>query len=126
MPKKIRLGILGGGGDSLIGILHRVASQINDNYEIVAAVFNPDYEQNIAFAEQIDIPINRIYKDFDTLVEEELKLSEDERIQVCSVQTPNFLHFPMAKKLLDNGFHVICEKPMTCLLYTSPSPRDRG
>ena len=113
MPKKIRLGILGGGGDSLIGILHRVASQINDNYEIVGAVFNPDYKQNIAFAEQIDIPLNRIYKDFDTLVEEELKLSEDERIQVCSVQTPNFLHFPMAKKLLDNGFHVICEKPMT-------------
>lgn len=113
MPKKIRLGILGGGGDSLIGILHRVASQINDNYEIVGAVFNPDYEQNIAFAEQIDIPLNRIYKDFDTLVEEELKLSEDDRIQVCSVQTPNFLHFPMAKKLLDNGFHVICEKPMT-------------
>jgi len=23
------------------------------------------------------------------------------------------LHFPMAKKLLENGFHVICEKPMT-------------
>ena len=113
MPKKIRLGSLGGGGDSLIGILHRVASQINDNYEIVGGVFNPDYEQNIAFAKQIDVPTNRIYKDFDTLIEEELKLSEDERIQVCSVQTPNFLHFPMAKKLLDNGFHVICEKPMT-------------
>ena len=42
MPKKIRLGILGGGGDSLIGILHRAASQINDNYEVVGAVFNPD------------------------------------------------------------------------------------
>ena len=39
MPKKIRLGILGGGGDSLIGVLHRVASFINDNYEIVGAVF---------------------------------------------------------------------------------------
>jgi len=113
MPKKIRLGILGGGGDSLIGILHRVASHINDNYQIVGAVFNPDHEQSVAFAKEIDIPTNRIYKDFDTLIEEELKLSEDERIQVCSVQTPNFLHFPMAKKLLDNGFHVICEKPMT-------------
>lgn len=113
MPKKIRLGILGGGGDSLIGILHRVASHINDNYQIVGAVFNPDHEQSVAFAKEIDIPTNRIYKDFDTLIEEELKLSEDERIQACSVQTPNFLHFPMAKKLLDNGFHVICEKPMT-------------
>jgi predicted dehydrogenase len=113
MPKKIRLGILGGGGDSLIGILHRVASQINDNYEIVGAVFNPEYQESLDFAKEIDIPTNRIYKDFDTLIAEELKLPEDQRIQVCSVQTPNFLHFPMAKKLLDNGFHVICEKPMT-------------
>jgi predicted dehydrogenase len=113
MSKKIRLGILGGGGDSLIGVLHRVASQINDNYEIVGAVFNPDFEANVAFAKEIDVPTNRIYEDFDTLVEEELKLPKEERIQVCSVLTPNFLHFPMAKKLLENGFHVICEKPMT-------------
>ena len=113
MPKKIRRGILGGGGDSLIGVLHRVASFINDNYEIVGAVFNPDHEDSIAFAKEIDIPTNRIYKDFDTLVEEEMKLPEDERIQVCSILTPNFLHFPMAKKLLENGFNVICEKPMT-------------
>ena len=113
MAKKIRLGILGGGGDSLIGVLHRVASHINDNYQITGAVFNPDFEANMSFAKEIDIPTNRIYKDFDTLVEEELKLPEDERIQVCSILTPNFLHFPMAKKLLENGFHVICEKPMT-------------
>ncbi|WP_127022924.1 Gfo/Idh/MocA family protein [Flagellimonas beolgyonensis] len=113
MPKKIRLGILGGGGDSLIGVLHRVASFINDNYEIVGAVFNPNFEDNLEFAKQIDIPTNRIYKDFDTLVAEEKKLPEDERIQVCSILTPNFLHFPMAKKLLENGFNVICEKPMT-------------
>jgi predicted dehydrogenase len=116
MSKKIRLGILGGGGDSLIGVLHRVASHINDNYQIVGAVFNPDFELNINFAKEIDIPTNRVYKDFDTFIEEEMKLPEEERIQVCSVLTPNFLHFPMAKKLLENGFHVICEKPMTTSL----------
>ncbi len=113
MPKKIRLGILGGGGDSLIGVLHRVAAHINDNYEIVGAVFNPNFDDNMAFAKEIDVPTNRIYIDFDTLVEEEMKLPKEERIQVCSILTPNFLHFPMAKKLVDNGFHVICEKPMT-------------
>lgn len=113
MPKKIRLGILGGGGDSLIGILHRVAAHMFDNYEIVGAVFSPNHQESLDFANEIDIPLNRIYPDFDTLIAEELKLPESERIQVCSVQTPNFLHFPMAKKLLDNGFHVICEKPMT-------------
>ena len=116
MAKKIRLGVIGGGGDSLIGVLHRVASHINDNYQIVGGVFNPNFELNMEFAKEIDVPTNRIYKDFDTLIEEELKLPKEERIQVCSILTPNFLHFPMAKKLLDNGFNVICEKPMTTTL----------
>lgn len=113
MSSKIRLGVLGGGGDSLIGVLHRVASAMYDQYEIIGGVFNPVWEENIGFAEQIGIPTNRVYINFDTLVEEELKLPEDERMQVISILTPNFLHFPMAKKLLENGFNVICEKPLT-------------
>lgn len=113
MPKRIKLGILGGGGDSLIGVLHRVAAYINDNYEITGGVFNAKHEESLAFAKEIDIPTNRVYADLDALIEAELKLPEEERIQVCSVLTPNFLHFPMAKKLLENGFHVICEKPLT-------------
>lgn len=113
MSSKIRLGILGGGGDSLIGVLHRVASAMYDQYQIVGGVFNPIWEENIGFAEKIGLPTNRVYKDFDTLIEEELKLPETERMQVVSILTPNFLHFPMAKKLLENNFNVICEKPMT-------------
>lgn len=113
MSNKIRLGILGGGGDSLIGILHRIASSMYDQYQIVGGVFNPVWEENIGFAKHIGIPTNRIYLDFDKMIEEELKLPLSERIQVVSVLTPNFLHFPMAKKLLESGFNVICEKPMT-------------
>ncbi|WP_338356451.1 Gfo/Idh/MocA family oxidoreductase [Yeosuana marina] len=113
MSSKIRLGILGGGGDSLIGVLHRIASAMYDKYQIVGGVFNPDWDENIGFAEKIGLPTNRIYQDFDTLVHEELKLPKEERMQVVSILTPNFLHFPMAKKLLENGFNVICEKPMT-------------
>jgi predicted dehydrogenase len=116
MPKKIRLGLIGGGGDSLIGILHRIASFINDNYQIVGGVFSIDYEGSLEFADEIDVPTDRVYKDFDTFIEEELKLPKEERIQVCSILTPNFLHYPMARKLLENGFHVICEKPMTMTL----------
>ena len=113
MHKKIRLGIIGGGGDSLIGVLHRIAAFINDNYVITGAVFNPIWEENIGFAKAIDIPTDRIYKDFDTFIEGEMLLPKEERIEVVSVLTPNFLHFPMAKKLIENGFHVICEKPLT-------------
>ena len=94
---KIRLGILGGGGDSLIGILHRVASYMFDRYEIVGGVFNPDYEENTKFAKQIGINTDRVYKDFDQFIETEISKPLEERIEVVSVLTPNFLHFPMAK-----------------------------
>ena len=110
---KIRLGIVGGGGDSLIGVLHRIASQMFDSYEIVGGVFNPNWEENISFAKKIGLKTDRIYKDFDALIEEENKKSKDERMEVVSVLTPNFLHYPMAKKLLENNFNVICEKPLT-------------
>ena len=52
---KIKLGVLGGGGDSLIGVLHRVASNMYDRYEITGGVFNPDYEENIKFAQRIGV-----------------------------------------------------------------------
>ena len=110
---KIRLGVLGGGGDSLIGVLHRVASHMYDRYEIVGGVFNHNYEDNVKFAKHIGVNTERVYVDFDTFVDQEVKKSKDERIEVVSILTPNFLHFPMAKKLLENGFNVICEKPLT-------------
>ena len=113
MSNKIRLGILGGGGDSLIGVLHRVASAMYDRYELVGGVFNVSLDESVKFANQIGISTEQVYRDLDTLIEEELKLSKDKRIEVVSILTPNFLHFPMAKKLLENGFNVICEKPMT-------------
>jgi predicted dehydrogenase len=113
MGKKIKLGVLGGGGDSLIGILHRVASSMFDKFEFVGGVFNPDHEESKKFAQELGIGTDRVYKDLNHLIAEEAKLPEDERIKVVSILTPNFLHFPMAKQLLENGFNVICEKPMT-------------
>ncbi|MCM4156566.1 Gfo/Idh/MocA family oxidoreductase [Gramella sp. AN32] len=110
---KIRLGILGGGADSLIGILHRVAANMFDHYEITGGAFDIDFEKSKNFGEKLGLDQDRIYKDIDAMIEAESNLPKDKRIQVVSVLTPNFLHFPMAKQLLENGFHVICEKPLT-------------
>ena len=113
MSNKIKWGVLGGGGDSLIGVLHRVAASMFDAYQLTGGVFNQDKKISIEFAEEIGIPTNRIYATLDEMISEELKLPETDRIQVVSILTPNFLHFPMAKQLLESGFNVICEKPMT-------------
>ena len=113
MSKKIRLGILGGGGNSLVGILHRIAAKMHNKYDIVGGVFSRDWDSNVEFANEIKISPSRVYADYEIMIEKELKFPEDKRIQAVSILTPNFLHFSMAKSLLENGFHVICEKPLT-------------
>ena len=113
MSNKIKWGVLGGGGDSLIGVLHRVAASMFDAYQLTGAVFNTDVNVSLAFAKEIGISTDRIYANLEDMITAELERPEEDRIQVFSILTPNFLHFPMAKQLLEAGFHVICEKPMT-------------
>ena len=104
---------MGGGGNSLVGILHRIAAKMHNKYDIVGGVFSRDWDSNIEFANEIKISPSRAYADYEIMIERELKLPEDQRMQAVSILTPNFLHYPMAKSLLENGFHVICEKPLT-------------
>ena len=102
MDNKLRLGILGGGGDSLIGVLHRVASSMHDKYRLIGGVFNPEHSISLDFGKQLGLDASRVYKDLDSMIESEKKIDINDRIQVVSVLTPNFLHYPMAKALLEN------------------------
>jgi len=111
--KKIRMGMIGGGIGAFIGDAHRRASRICNDYELVGGAFDVDYEKSKLFANQEGIMPDRCYENIDALVIGELALPADKRMQVVSIVTPNALHFTFAKKLLTNGFHVICEKPMT-------------
>jgi len=110
---KIRLGMMGGGIGAFIGDAHRRGSRICNKYELIGGVFDIDFEKGKEFAIQEGIDLNRCYATVDDFVNGELALPEKQRIEAVSIVTPNFLHFSMAKKALQNGFHVICEKPMT-------------
>lgn len=105
--------MMGGGSTSFIGILHRIASYMNERYQLVGGVFDVDYERALAFADQLELDRNRAYENIDVFIEKELALPKSERIEVVVIATPNNLHYPMAKKLIEADFHVICEKPVT-------------
>ncbi len=111
--KKLKLGMIGGGIGAFIGDAHRRASRICNDYELVGGVFDVDYEKSKEFARQEGIDINRCYESVDALIKAELALPADKRMEVVSIVTPNALHYPFAKNLLINGFHLVCEKPMT-------------
>ena len=116
MSNKIKLGFVGGGNDSLIGVLHKVAAVMFDRYHLVGGVFSSNKDINVKTADDLGLDQSRIYNDFEEMIDAESKVDLSEKIEAVCILTPNFLHFPMAKKFLENGFHVICEKPLSISL----------
>ncbi len=113
MSKRIKMGMMGGGHSSFIGIVHRIAAYMGEQYELVGGVFDHDFEKGKDFANSLELDIARVYADIDQFIKAENALDPKDRIAVVVIVTPNFLHYEMAKKLIQGGFHVICEKPVT-------------
>ncbi len=114
--RKIRMGMVGGGPGAFIGEVHRKASRIDGFIELVAGAFDINPEKSIEMGQKLFLSPDRVYCDYKKMIESELKLSKDKRIDFVSIVTPNNWHYPIAKDFLEAGFHVLCEKPMTMTL----------
>ncbi|WP_228084877.1 Gfo/Idh/MocA family oxidoreductase [Mucilaginibacter sp. JRF] len=113
---KLKLAMIGGGQGAFIGAIHRIASRIDDHYELVAGAFSSNAEKSRASGLELGVSPERAYTSYQELIEKEKQLPEDERVQVISIVTPNHVHFEPTKLALENGFHVILDKPMTFTL----------
>jgi predicted dehydrogenase len=111
--RKIKLGMIGGGLGAFIGDAHRRAARICNDYEFVGGVFDVNYEKSKEFAVNEGIPSDRCYESVEKMIAGELARPDGERMEAVAIVTPNYLHFPFAKILLENKFNVMCEKPMT-------------
>ncbi|MBC6989561.1 Gfo/Idh/MocA family oxidoreductase [Hymenobacter sp. BT491] len=105
--------MIGGGQGAFIGAIHRVAASLDGLYELTAGAFSSDAEKSRATGVLLGLPTDRVYASYQDLIEQEKQRPEAERVQVISIVTPNHLHFQPAKLALENGFHVILDKPMT-------------
>jgi predicted dehydrogenase len=105
--------MLGGGAGSLIGIVHRIAAQMGDDYHLVGGVFSGRGAAGVEFARDLELDPRRAYQDVDALIVGEMALPPDQRMRLLTIATPNDLHYQAAVKLVSAGFHVLCEKPLT-------------
>ncbi|MEM8773816.1 MAG: Gfo/Idh/MocA family oxidoreductase [Pseudomonadota bacterium] len=112
MADRIRLGMVGGGNDAFIGAVHRIASRIDDRYELVAGALSSTPEKSQASGEAIGLP--RIYDDFKQMAIGEARRKNG--IEAVSIVTPNHVHYAAAREFLKRGIHVICDKPLTSTL----------
>ena len=67
--RRLRLGFVGGGRDSVIGSSHLAASRVDGYFDLRAGVFSADPEVSRATAAAEFVPPDRIYADFQEMAE---------------------------------------------------------
>lgn len=105
--------MIGGGNNAFIGAIHRQAAFMDNQIELVCGCFSSNPTTSLISGRSYFLPDNRIYKSYQEMFEEELKLPKGERMDFVSIVTPNHLHFEPAMMALESGFHVVLDKPMT-------------
>ncbi len=114
VPRRLKLGMVGGGQGAFIGEVHRMAARLDDLYELVAGALSSDPRRAAASAMELGIAAERSYDNFETMAASEA--AREDGIDVAAIVTPNHLHFAAASAMLRAGIHVICDKPLTTTL----------
>jgi len=110
------MGMVGGGKDAFIGAVHRIAANMDGLIELACGALSINPEIAKESGEMLFLPSSRIYLTYEEMIEKEAKLPADVRMDSLTIVTPNFAHFAPAMMALENGFHVVIEKPMTFTL----------
>jgi predicted dehydrogenase len=113
LNRKLRMALVGGGQGSFIGRVHCTAAVLDNRAALVAGALSSDPARAKASAADYDIQPDRAYGSYREMIDAELKLPTERRIDFVTVATPNHTHFEIAKGAVEAGFNVICDKPMT-------------
>ena len=103
----------GGGRGAFIGAVHRIAANLDGQIELVCGAFSSSPRKSKASGRDLFLPARRCYGTFEEMIAKEVELPAEERMDFVSIVTPNHMHFPPAKMALENGFHVLSDKPAT-------------
>ena len=107
------MGMVGGSLEGFIGSIHRLAAALDGKIILVAGCFSSQLNKSFETGKSLNLSDDRIYTTIEEMIFTEKKLPLDVRIEFISIVTPNHLHFEAARLALSNGFHVLCEKPVT-------------
>jgi predicted dehydrogenase len=119
--KKLKMGMVGGGSGALIGAVHRRAAIMDGEVEFVAGALSSNREKALTSGRELGLTDERNYASWERMLEAELSLPKEERIDFVSIVTPNHMHHPVARAFAEAGFNVVLDKPM---VHTSQEAED--
>ena len=107
------MGMIGGGGNAMIGPVHLRAALMENDIDLVCGCFSRNYQTSLTTGRAWHVPEERIYHDYKEMLEKEAALPKGERMDFVAIVTPNKVHYEQAALALDKGFDVVLDKPMT-------------
>lgn len=110
----IRLGMVGGGTGAFIGAVHRIAARMDGHFVLVAGALSSDPARAAESAAALSLDPARSYASFAQMAKTEA--GRPDGIQAVSIVTPNHMHAAVAIAFLEQGIHVICDKPLTATM----------
>ncbi|MCP4561459.1 MAG: Gfo/Idh/MocA family oxidoreductase [Bosea sp.] len=119
LNRRLRLGMVGGGRGAFIGAVHRIASRLDDRWQLVAGALSSDPARGRLSGEDLLLDPARLYADAAEMAKREKRRKDG--IDAVAIVTPNHAHAPAAKAFLKAGIHVICDKPLTTSLREAES-----
>jgi predicted dehydrogenase len=119
LGRRLRLAVIGGGPGSFIGAMHRQAARLDDRYEIVTGILSSDFEKSRKAALELGLSSDRLYAGVSEMLDAEA--SRPDGVDVVAIMTPNDTHYEYSMAALNQGFDVICDKPMTNTLEEAES-----
>ncbi|MES2874382.1 MAG: Gfo/Idh/MocA family oxidoreductase [Bacteroidota bacterium] len=125
MNRKLRMGMVGGGKDAFIGAIHRIAANMDGLVELSCGALSINPEIAHESAKMLFVPEDRTYLTYEEMIEKESRLPAEKKIDFVTIVTPNFAHFAPAMMALENGFHVVIEKPIAFTLDEAKQLRDK-
>ena len=116
--------MIGGGAGAFIGVIHRMAARMDGEIELVCGALSSDPKKSKDSGKDLNIDSSRVYDSFEEMISKEKELPDDVRMDFVSIVTPNHVHFEPAKMAMENGFHVVLDKPMTLTLEEAKKLRE--
>ncbi len=115
------MGMIGGSLDAFIGAVHRKAAALDGEIELVCGAFSSNSEKSKATGEALGLAADRVYGSYEEMIRRERRLSPNKRMDMVAIVTPNHVHYAPAKMALENGFHVMLDKPLAFNLKEAKS-----
>jgi predicted dehydrogenase len=107
---RLKYGMVGGGQGAFIGDVHRKAIAMDGQAELVAGCFSQDFENTLATGRTQGLDEARLYPTFTEMMDAEG--GREEGIDFVVIVTPNDSHYSISKAALEQGIHVVCDKPL--------------